>query len=82
MSAVVDTVEWCDDDLGELETQPKEKTLLLGLPCKHCGAYDDCQLTECPICGCPERSQTNRSPARPEPRRLEILNQKGIDNHQ
>lgn len=61
MGADVDTVEWCDDSVEELQTQDKVKTLLLGLPCAKCGAYYDSQLAECPICGCHERVKPNKS---------------------
>jgi hypothetical protein len=48
MGTDVETVEWCDDSVEELETQARAKPLLLGLPCAKCGAYYDSR-------GCPER---------------------------
>jgi uncharacterized OB-fold protein len=64
MGTDVDTVEWCDDSVEELETQAKAQPLLLGLPCAHCGAYFASQLTECPLCGCAERVKPNESISR------------------
>jgi hypothetical protein len=53
----VDTVEWSDESLDSLlqETSARPKPLLLGLPCSRCGAYYECELTTCPLCGCQER---------------------------
>jgi hypothetical protein len=53
----VATVDWCDESPDSVLPSAcgPSKPLLLGLPCSHCRAYYDAQLTDCPVCGCSER---------------------------